>query len=316
MQVYRGGTILALAWFLVSGTTAAQETTVNQGGAIESNSFYSQSLGRELHYAVYLPPGYTASDRYPVVYMLHGRGDTMSAWREATPVLDRLIVAEAIPPLIAVMPDASASSRAGYYVDGAYTGNAQQALPAEPTETAFIADLVPHIHSAYPVVTHRSGNVVAGYSMGGYGAIRYLFAHPEVFSAAIVLSPAVYTPLPPADSSVREFGAFGVGERLFDPDRYAELNYPELLTEYSGGRHPTRVFIAVGDDEWKHPDPNDALHDLDVEAHLLFNRLVRVNGVRAEFRVYDGGHDWDVWKRGLEEGLPYVADHLRLSRYR
>lgn len=316
MQGYRGSTILALACSLVAGTAAGQETAVPRSGTLETNSFYSQTLRREFGYTVYLPAQFNPSERYPVVYLLHGRGDTMVAWREAAPVLDRLIAQEAAPPLIAVMPDARASNRAGYYIDGAYSGDAPEALRGEPTETAIVRDLVPHIQATLPVVRHRSGTVVGGYSMGGYGAVRYLFAHPEVFSAAIVLSPAVYTPLPPEDSSTREFGAFGTGDRLFDPDRYIELNYPALLDAYSGGRYPTRVFIAVGDDEWKHPNPAEALHDLDMEAHLLFNRLSRVNGVRPEFRVYDGGHDWDVWKRGLEEGLTYLADHLRLSIYR
>ena len=49
--------------------------------------------------------------------------------------------------------------------------------------------------------------------MGGYGAIRYSLAHPDLFGASIVLSPAVYVPKPPSDSSTREFGAFGKGTR-------------------------------------------------------------------------------------------------------
>ena len=36
------------------------------------------------------------------------------------------------------------------------------------------------------------------------------------------------------------------------------------------------MFIAVGDDEFKNPDPKDAIHDLDFEAHVLFNQAVRV----------------------------------------
>ena len=35
------------------------------------------------------------------------------------------------------------------------------------------------------------------------------------------------------------------------------------------------MFIAVGDDEYKNPNPKDASHDLDFEAHVLFNQAVR-----------------------------------------
>ncbi len=285
-------------------------------GTFESHSFASATLGRDYRYTVYRPPAFDADAPYPTLYLLHGRGDSMGAWREAGPVLDQLIASGRMPAVIAVMPDAPAQSRAGYYVDSGYTGTDEKALPAELTETAFFADLIPHIEVHFPVVRHRSGRAIGGYSMGGYGALRYLLAHADLFSAGIILSPAVYTPLPPTESSAREFGAFGSGQRLFDAETYESLNYPALLDDYSGGRHPVHAFIAVGDDEWKHPDPEDALHDLDMEAHLFYNRLSRRHGVNAEFRVYDGGHDWGVWRRGLEEGLVYMANHLRLSRYR
>ena len=41
------------------------------------------------------------------------------------------------------------------------------------------------------------------------------------------------------------------------------------------------MFIAVGDDEYKNPDPKDASHDLDFEAHVLFNQAVRVPNMTA-----------------------------------
>lgn len=312
----RATVLCLLPMMLVTGAARTQESPVNQRGTLELRSIHSQTLGRDIDYTAYLPPRFDAGSSYPLVYLLHGRGDNMAAWRAATEVLDRLIIEGAIPPLLAIMPDAIGSNRAGYYVDSRYRGSDASALPADAFESAFFTDLLPEVEASFPVVSHRGGRAVAGYSMGGYGAIRYLLAHADLFSAAIVLSPAVYTPLPPQDSSTRAFGAFGNGSRLFDAERYRELNYPALLEEFSGGRFPSRVFIAVGDDEWKHTEAEDALHDLDIEAHLLFNRLARVNGIQAEFRVYDGGHDWQVWKRGFEEGLRSIANHLRLSVYR
>lgn len=53
--------------------------------------------------------------------------------------------------------------------------------------------------------------------------------HPELFGAAIVLSPAIYLPLPPKDSSTREFGAFGRGSKLFDDEVYKAKNYPAII---------------------------------------------------------------------------------------
>ena len=159
-------------------------------------------------------------------------------------------------------------------------------------------------------MANRTGRGIAGYSMGGYGALRYSLAHPDLFGASIVLSPAVYVPIPPSDSSTREFGAFGLGKSLFVDSVYKKLNYPALFPSFSATGLPLPMFIAVGDDEFKNPDPKDASHDLDFEAHVLFNQAVRVPNLTAELRVVDGGHDWDVWGPTFVEGAKYIFQFL------
>jgi enterochelin esterase-like enzyme len=276
-------------------------------GSIATASFRSAALGEDVAYNVYLPPGYAgSSERYPVLYLLHGRGDSMSAWVQMKGALDALIASGEIQPTIAIMPDAPWSSRASYYVDSAYTG----ADPGRPVETAFTRDLIAHVDSAYRTVASRTGRGVAGYSMGGYGALRYSLAHPDLFGAAIVLSPAVYVPLPPSDSSTREFGAFGLGKSLFVESIYRKLNYPALFPSFAASGNELPMYIAVGDDEFKNPNPKDAIHDLDFEAHVLFNQAVRVPNLSAELRVVDGGHDWDVWGPQFVEGAKYVFQFL------
>ncbi len=121
-----------------------------------------------------------------------------------------------------------------------------------------------------------------------------------------MLSPAVYDPLPPADSSAREFGAFGRGAERFVDEVYASANAEGLLAAYDARDVPVRLFLAVGDDEWPNPLPEDARHDLDQETANVHNRAKRVEGVSSQLRVLDGGHDWDVWEPAFVEGLPYV----------
>lgn len=235
----------------------------------------------------------------------------MSAWLEASEALDSMIAEGKIPPVVAILPDAPWSDGGNYYVDSRYTG-----YPAgKQVETAFFHDLIPHVDSTYRTLGSRESRVIGGYSMGGYGAIRYALAHPDIFANTIVLSPAVYTPLPPQDSSAREFGAFGNETVLFDETRYQNLNYPTLLETFTKADLPLNFFIAVGDDEYKNPLPEDALHDIDMEAHLLYNRASRVASIAAELRVYDGGHDWDVWRRGFIEGMQFIAPGLTASTH-
>jgi enterochelin esterase-like enzyme len=277
---------------------------------ISAARFWSSTLGEDLACNVYLPAGYAASTAsYPVLYLLHGRGDSMAAWTQLKGRLDAMIAAGEIPPTIAVMPDAPWSNRASYYVDSAYKGTD----PGRPVETALIHDLVPHVDATYRTIATRTGRAIAGYSMGGSGALRYSMVYPELFGAAIVLSPAVYSPQPPEDSSAREFGAYGKGRNAFSEAVYRKLNYPAAFKTFAGKGLPSQLFIAVGDDEYKNPRPEDYRHDLDFEAHVLFNQAVRVPGLASEFRVVDGGHDWDVWGPMFAEGAKYVFRSTSLS---
>jgi enterochelin esterase-like enzyme len=293
--------LLVLLMLLLVSPLAAQAST---GSSVMKAEFQSATLKRVYQYTIYLPAGYTDSARhYPVIYLLHGRGDDMSAWLNIRATLDQMIASNDIPPIIAVLPDMPSSQRASYYVDSQYTDG-------EAVETAFFSDLIPHIELTYRTLTDRNGRLVGGYSMGGYGAIRYSMAHPQMFSGALVLSPAVYTPLPPSDSSAREFGAFGKGDAPFDESIYRSLNYPALADSLQQTDLPLSMFIAVGDDEYHNPRLEDWLHDIDIESHLLYNRVIRIPNVSAEFRVYDGGHDWMVWQRGFTEGMKYLTQFI------
>lgn len=292
----------------------ASPVTTEAAGTVISKVFPSASLKQDLAYLLYLPPGYDArgAAKYPVLYLLHGRGDKMAAWTNITADLDQLIAAGRIPPVIAIMPDAPSSKRAGYYIDSQFTGSADKKLPpGERVETALTKDLITHVDATYPTKVDRAGRIVAGYSMGGYGALRYSLAHPELFGAVIVLSPAVYFPLPPPGSSTREFGAFGNGPLVFDGEIYTALNYPALIPAFSQRELPLLMFIAVGDDEQANVDPADASHDLDYEAHTLYNRIRRVPLIKSQFRVVDGGHNWGVWRPAFLEGLTYIFNEWR-----
>src|ERR1041385_1326034 len=108
---------------MVLSASAAEAGPVG-GGRFVSGSAPSPALGAAVSYTAYLPHGYSprSSRRYPVLYLLHGRGDSMTAWTRVKAELDRLIAAGQVPPVIAVLPDAPWSSGGSYYVDSAYAG--------------------------------------------------------------------------------------------------------------------------------------------------------------------------------------------------
>jgi len=280
-------------------------------GEISSASTYSAALAGPIDYEIYLPYGYAAAPerRYPTLYLLHGRGDSMAAWTQEKTDLDRLIDTGAIPPVIVVMPDAPWSDRGSWYVNSRYTGTD---YPGKQVETALTRDLVRHIDATYHTVASRWARAIGGYSMGGAGALRYGLAHQDVFAAAIVLSPAVYTPSPPSDSSVRDYGAYGVGKRKFVESRYQQLNYPALLKRFDP-KLPVHFFLAVGDDDNYFAKPADAKHALDFEEAVAYNKLIQVHGVTAEWRVLNGGHDWDTWEPAFVAGVQDVFGYIGTS---
>ena len=311
MTIRRRGRVAALALAALAATLLlvpgdAQAAKV-RAGTISAASAHSATLGEDIAYNVYLPYGYQdGTQRYPVLYLLHGRGDTMQAWTLVKGSLDEMIQQQVIPPVIAVMPDAPWSQRGSWYVDSAYTGADD---PGRPVETALTGDLVQAVDATYRTAAIRQARVIGGYSMGGAGALRFALAHQDLFGSALVLSPAIYTPLPPVDSSTRDYGAFGSGDAKFVDSVYQQLNYPALLSTVDP-RLPVQLFIAVGDDEYANPDPADAHHDLDFESEVLYNSARRVPGISAQMRILDGGHDWGVWGPAFAQGMAYLGPIL------
>ncbi|MGO4104441.1 alpha/beta hydrolase-fold protein [Leifsonia sp. YAF41] len=305
------GVTLSLGLFATS-TVIGADPAYAAGSQLVADSAPSSAVGGAVDFTVYLPAGYdaNAATTYPSLYLLHGRGDTQAAWQQEAGALDELIASGAIPPMIVVMPDAPWSNGGSYYVDSEYTGTGSGTTPGVKVETAFTTDLVGYIDANYRTLADRAARAVGGYSMGGAGALRYATVHQDLFSAGLVLSPAVYAPSTPVDSSTREFGAYGVGSALYDEARYQALNYPASFAALNPAL-PVHLFIGVGDDEYANPKPEDAIHDLDYEAATLYNQAKRVPGVSAELRVYDGGHEWGVWDAGFREGIVDLAGYLQ-----
>jgi S-formylglutathione hydrolase FrmB len=248
-----------------------------------TREFDSAALQRKWPYAVYLPDGYETSNlKYPVLYLLHGHGQDLYAWTNfghVQPTADELIAHGEIPPAIIVMPDAGVT----WYVDR-----------KEKMETAVIQDLVGDVQRTFRVIDDRKGRVVAGLSMGGYGALRFVLKYPEMFAAAGLLSPAIYDPEVPQGSGARRAGVFGAPE--FDAKVWKELNYPTLWGGFLAKKIAVPMYINSGDDD-------DFF--IEAEATRLYS-LLRKNGQPAELRIVDGAHKWPVWESTIGDAMRYV----------
>jgi enterochelin esterase-like enzyme len=143
------------------------------GSAIDRADYSSEALHAQGSFLTYLPPGYAgATRRYPVIYLLHGNDQTSDSFLEIglQGALDRLIARHLIPPLIAVM------------IQGGPGANNWRDLGARRYES-YVLEVQQLVDRALPTQATRGGRAIAGYSMGGYGAMNMALAHPERFAA-------------------------------------------------------------------------------------------------------------------------------------
>ena len=129
---------------------------------------------------VYTPPGYSADKKYPVLYLLHGIGDTERGWTRdrGHVVLDNLIDDGKAEPMIVVMPYGRASTkplpenifdRGEFEAYGAFEGE-------------LLNDIIPYIESHYSVMNDREHRALAGLSMGGGQSLNIGLRHLDTFA--------------------------------------------------------------------------------------------------------------------------------------
>src|SRR5579872_3320715 len=81
-------------------------------GDVTPVEYDSSSLGTRRRMRIYTPPGYSTSQKYPVLYLLHGVGGTDAEWTtacHANVIVDNLLAEGKIPPMVLVFPDGNSS---------------------------------------------------------------------------------------------------------------------------------------------------------------------------------------------------------------
>jgi enterochelin esterase-like enzyme len=142
------------------------------GSSIDSTSYSSAALHGAGSFLLYLPPGYASTTtRYPVIYLLHGNDETDSSFLQIglQHTLDGLISRHLIPPVIAVM------------IQGGPGTNNWLNL-GDTRYEAYVLEVQALIDRMLPTAPDRAARAIAGYSMGGYGAMHLALTHPERFA--------------------------------------------------------------------------------------------------------------------------------------
>lgn len=178
-----------------------------------------------------------------------------------------------------------------FYLDHGYEGG---------NFASFVGEELPeYIRDTFGYCLSRDDTMIAGLSMGGFGAIHTALQFPDTFSACIALSSALViheiaktgsrkNSIMP-DAMVRD--VFGDPEKLLNSEYNPEVLYKKWKAQ---GKNLPRIYMAIGRDDSLYAVNQDFRHFLEAE--------------NADFFYEDGPgiHDWYFWNEYLPRGLEWA----------
>src|SRR5579872_6515594 len=147
-------------------------------GSVASIPYYSSALKKWRRMHVYTPPGYELGQgKYPILYLLHGAGDSDDSWTSvgrAGFILDNLIAAKKAKPMVIIMPAGHTSQTTG--------GIAGSPAAQDEFSQDFETDILPYAEAHYRVIADRQHRAIAGLSMGGSQTLNIAIPHLDKFA--------------------------------------------------------------------------------------------------------------------------------------
>lgn len=240
--------------------------------------FPSAALGVGVSMNVILPdfkPGSAPDRKHPTLLLLHGLSDDHTAWVRQTSI-ERYAASKQVA---IVMPAVNRS----FYTDMEHGG----------AYWTFISEELPAVTRSYfHLSAKREHNFVAGLSMGGYGAFKLAFSHPERYAAAASLSGAVDIAGRAADYPAdfdhifgnRADKLAGSGHDLFHlAGRAARADSPAPL-----------LFQACGTEDFLYED------------NRSFLTHTRELGLPLTYEEEPGDHSWAYWDLKIQRVLDWL----------
>lgn len=234
-------------------------------GTVSAVEYWSTTLNAKRRAHVYTPPGYMKdAARYPVLYLVHGAGDSDDSWTSvghAHYILDNLIAAGKTRPMIVVMPFGHTPDRPG-----------ADMLANTDFGDDLHTDLVPYVEANYRVRPDAASRAMAGLSMGGAHTLRFGLTRPDRFAYV---------------------GVFSMG--LMDTTqvkRYDAQHAAALRRGAAGPQAFRLVYYAMGKE--------DFLYGSVAPTRAVLDKY----GVRHVYRESEGGHTWMNWRDYLADFAP------------
>lgn len=256
--------------------------------------FFSDALGLTVSAYVLLPQRTSrqiglsgqsapAAHGWPTLTLLHGLSDDHTIWMRRSSIERH---ASELGCAV-VMPAVGRS----FYQDTA----------SGARYWTFLSEELPGLmRGFFPLSTRREENMVAGLSMGGYGALRLALAHPAQYSAAASFSGAL-----DVGRICRQAGRKGSRlnraevEGIFGSRLEAEETEADLWTLArglaSGSGPKPRLFLSCGTED-----------ELRGENQKFSGHLTAL-GLPHSYEERPGGHEWAFWDGEIQRFLGWLA---------
>jgi enterochelin esterase-like enzyme len=237
---------------------------------------------------IYLPPAYFTDPgrRFPVVYLLHGTPGAPIDWFRATRAAQTgARLAAGGRPAILVAPQVSR----GWLDDSECVDR-----PSEHIETYLINDVIPAIDQRLRTLPTRADRIFAGMSAGGFCALNLGLRHRDVVATIVDLSGF--------DQPTHSGGMVGLFGHQSNLPALVSANDPARYAASLPAVPPMRIWLDCGRAD------RTALADQRRIALLLSGR-----GYSVILRLRAGGHDYDVWRPALRDGLTWAVPTNHIS---
>lgn len=247
-------------------------------------SYQSDALRMGVTVNVVLPEGAKHGETYKTLYLLHGLSDDHTTWMRRT-AIERYAGDRGIA---VVMPGVGRS----WYTDTA-TG---------AKYLTFVAKELPEVCRGFfrGMSDRREDHLIAGLSMGGYGAFKAALTYPEYFGGAASLSGTLDIADLSRTRPMDEWrGIFG-----FDLQSHGELKgtphdlfYLADKCREEGKPFPA-MYIWCGEQDRGH------------EYSERFSRILTGYGVPHLYESSEGDHSWRWWDKHIQSALDYLLKNV------
>ncbi len=251
----------------------------NSYAKIDTLLVKSEAMHKTVPNVVVTPDTY-GKEKLPVIYLLHGAGDTYTGWVSKTKNIEILANTYNV---IVVCPD---GGRTSWYFDSPIDKNMQY-------ETYVSKELVNAVDSKYNTIKDKSGRAITGLSMGGHGAFYLAFKHQDIWGAAGSMSGGLdIRPFPNNWDIAKRLGSYAENKNVWEENTI--VNMTHLLDGKS-----LKLVFECGTHDFFYP-ANKKLHEI-----LLYRNIPH------DYTERPGRHNWNYWGNAVKYQFLYFNDFFK-----